>query len=234
MDNKPILIVDDEKNIRMTLAHSLKPLEAEVDTAVNAEEGLSKLEEKDYGVILLDLRLPGMHGMEMLRRVAELRPDVHVIIITAYGTVESAVEAMKLGAVDYLQKPFSPQEIRDIVSRVLDRDGITEEQAQDYDSRVELAKKLIGERKFDAATEHMRQAVALDSSRPEAFNLLGALLEMKDDVAGAQQNYRAALAADPSYKPARDNLHRVSGWEPEQEMVLERQPDEDKQTTEEE
>jgi len=114
---KPILIVDDEKNIRMTLSQSLESLETETDTAGNGEEALAKLKEKDFGLILLDIRMPGIDGMEVLRQVREIRPDIRIIMITAYGTIESAVEAIKLGAVDFLQKPFDPDEIRALVSR---------------------------------------------------------------------------------------------------------------------
>src|SRR5512147_512007 len=155
--NKPILIVDDEKNIRLTLTESLASLAIETDTASNGEEALAKLKEKDFGVILLDIRMPGMDGMEVLRRVREIRPDIRVIMITAYGTVESAVEAMKLGAVDFLQKPFDPEQVRELVSRVIDREKLDEQKLTDYTSYIELAKKCIGDRHFDAAIEHMRK-----------------------------------------------------------------------------
>ena len=95
-----------------------------VDEAATGEEALAKLAEEDFGLVLLDLRMPGMAGMEVLRRVRATRSHVRVIIITAYGTVESAVEAMKLGAVDFIQKPFSPREIRDLISKVLERDSL--------------------------------------------------------------------------------------------------------------
>jgi len=123
MKDKSVLIVDDEKNIRLTLSQALEALGVETDTATNGEEALAKLKEKGFGLILLDLKMPGMDGMEVLRRVREIRPDIRVIIITAYGTIESAVEAMKLGAVDFIQKPFSPDEIRGLVSRVMDREN---------------------------------------------------------------------------------------------------------------
>ena len=127
MPGKPVLIVDDEKNIRLTLSQSLESLELETDTAVNGEEALAKLKEKDYRLILLDLRMPGMDGMEVLRQLREIRPDIRVIIITAYGTIESAVDAMKLGAADFIQKPFSPEEIRRLVSQVIDRERLDEQ-----------------------------------------------------------------------------------------------------------
>ena len=149
MIGRRVLIVDDEKNIRLTLSQALEVLEVETDTAANGEEALAKLKEKEFGLILLDLKMPGMDGMEVLRRVSEIRPDIRMIIITAYGTVESAVEAMKLGAADFIQKPFAPEEIRGLVSRVMDREKIDERKAVDYGTSIELAKRCIGERHFD-------------------------------------------------------------------------------------
>jgi DNA-binding response OmpR family regulator len=126
MKGKRLLIVDDEKNIRLTLAQSLQSLGVETETAVYAEEALYKLAQNEYSLVLLDLELPGMDGMEMLRRVKRTRPEVPVMIITAYGTEESSLEALKLGAVDFVQKPFSSKEIRARVSKAL---GLTSQPA---------------------------------------------------------------------------------------------------------
>jgi DNA-binding NtrC family response regulator len=97
MNNARILIVDDEKNIRLSLTQALGPLGYAVETAMNGEEGLEKIADRDLAIVILDLRMPGMDGMEVLRRIAERRPDVRVIITTAYGTIERAVEAMMWG-----------------------------------------------------------------------------------------------------------------------------------------
>jgi DNA-binding response OmpR family regulator len=208
MKEKSVLIVDDEKNIRLTLSQALEASGWNIDTAVDGEEALSKLKEKEFGLILLDLKMPRMDGMEVLRHVSEIRPDIRIIVITAYGTVESAVEAMKLGAADFIQKPFAPEEIRELVSRVMDRDKIDEQKTLSYGASIELAKRCVGDRHFDAAVGHVRRALSLDSSRPEAFNLLGALMEIRGDRMEAQKNYRAALSLDPSYEPAIKNLQR--------------------------
>ncbi|MFB3884691.1 MAG: response regulator [Thermodesulfobacteriota bacterium] len=208
MERKSILIVDDEKNIRLTLSQALQVLEMETDVAANGEEALAKLKERTFGLILLDLKMPGMDGMDVLRRVREIRPDIRIIIITAYGTIELAVEAMRLGAVDFIQKPFSPDEVRRLVSRVMDREKLDEKKTVDYGTSIELAKRCIGDRYFDAAIEHVRRAISLDPGRPEAFNLLGALMEIQGDRMEAQKNYRAALSLDPSYEPAIKNLQR--------------------------
>jgi CheY-like chemotaxis protein len=209
-EQESVLIVDDEKNIRLTLSRALEGLGLQSETVVNGEEALSRLQERAFDLVLLDLRMPGMDGMEVLRRVRTLRPDTRIVIITAYGTVESAVEAMKLGAADFIQKPFAPAEVRDLVRRVLAREGLDERQAADYDTRLELAKRCISRRDFAAAREHARQAVALDPARPEALNLNGALLEIDGQREEAARSYRAALAVDPTYKPAKENVNRLA------------------------
>ncbi len=117
MEAKRVLIVDDEKNIRFTLPLALESLGLETDTARDGEEALAKLGEREFALILLDLKMPGIDGIEVLRRVRKIRPDIPVIMITAYGTIESSVEAMKIGAADFISKPFSPEKIRDLVSR---------------------------------------------------------------------------------------------------------------------
>src|SRR4030042_5424894 len=141
---------------------------------------------------------------------------------------------MKLVAVDFLQKPFDPEEIRELVSRVMDRDRLDEHKLVDYASHIELAKKCIGDRHFDAAVEHVRKAIFIDPGRPEAFNLLGALMEIRGDRVEAQKNYRAALSLDPSYEPAIKNLQRSTNfrWKRAGGMLLEEAKKEEKKEKE--
>ncbi len=212
MEKKPILVVDDEKNIRLTMSHSLESLEIPIKTAVNGEEALEKLGEESFGLVFLDLKMPGMDGMEVLRRIKDDWPGTRVVIITAHGTIESAVEAMKLGAVDFIQKPFSPVEIRETATQVLAREALDEASAVDYGSLIELAKRQISDRGFRAARETVRKAISTDPSQPEAYNLLGALLEIKGDWLEAQKFYRAAIDIDPTFRPARENLNRTTTW----------------------
>jgi DNA-binding response OmpR family regulator len=208
MKARPVLIVDDEKNIRLTLSQSLESMGLGTDTAIDGEEALAKVKARAYSLILLDLKMPGMDGMQVLRRIREIRPDVRVMVITAYGTVESAVEAMKLGTVDFIQKPFAAEEIRALVSQVLQRDQLDEQKAVDYSSCLELAKRCVADRKFAVAIDHVRRAISLEPGRPEAFNLLGTLLEIDRNVPAAEECYREALKLDPSHRPAKENLER--------------------------
>lgn len=213
MEKKPILIVDDEKNIRLTMSQSLEPLGIPVQTAVNGEEALKKLHETPFGLVFLDLKMPGIDGMEVLRQIKDAWPKIRVIIITAHGTIETAVEAMKLGAVDFIQKPFSPSEVRELATQVLQREALEEENAVDYFSLIEIAKRHISDRRFSDARATARKAIAADPAQPEAYNLLGALFEIKRDFLEAQKFYRAALDIDPTFKPAWTNLERTTSWE---------------------
>jgi DNA-binding response OmpR family regulator len=209
MEKNAILVVDDEKNIRMTMLQALEPLGVPVRTAVNGEEALQKLREGRFSLVFVELKMPGMDGMHLLRRIGHDWPGTRAVIVTAYGTIESAVEAMKLGALDFMQKPFSPAEIRKLASSVLEREAADERSPVDYRALVELTRRHIGHGDFAAGRETAREAIAVDPARPEAYNLLGALLEINGDRAKAQKFYRAALAIDPAYRPARSNLERT-------------------------
>ena len=133
-----------------------------------------------------------------------------MVIITAYGSIEAAVEAMKLGAVDFLQKPFDAEEVRELVSSLLDQATHERYLGREYDSYLELAGKRISGGEFDAARVYAHKAASIDSDRPEAYNLLGGLYEARRNRLEAEKNYRVALALSPSYKPAQRNLDRVT------------------------
>ena len=220
MKANKILIVDDEKNIRMTVTQALADMDVEIDTAVNGEEALTKLEDGDFGLVLLDLRMPGIDGMQVLERLSKDRPDVKIIIVTAHGTIDSAVEAMKQGAVDFIQKPFTPKEIRDLVSKFIQRESNGKEKKHDYDSCLKFAKECVNDKHFEAAVEHVKKAISMDSARPEAFNFLGALQEIQGERVEAQKNYRAALSLDSAYKPAQENLSRSTHANPNAEQKI--------------
>jgi CheY-like chemotaxis protein len=210
MKMKKILVVDDEKNIRLTLSQVLKSLDMPVQTAGDGEEALQKLQNSDFSLVLLDLRLPGMDGLEALRRIRESWPKIPVIMITAHGTIDYAVEAMKLGAVDFIRKPFSPVEIRRLVSQVLESQDREGEGLPGYQTLIDDARHRLREGGLESAWEFTRRAVAADPGRAEAYNLLGALLEIKHDRREAQKFYRAALEIDPTYRPAGGNLERIT------------------------
>ncbi len=119
-----VLIVDDEKNIRLTLTQTLVPMGLEVKAAINGEEAMEYLLEQHFDLVMLDLRLPGVDGMAVLRWIRERQDQVPVALMSAHGDISTAVEAMKLGAVDFLQKPFSPTEVRNLVRSHLNHNEV--------------------------------------------------------------------------------------------------------------
>lgn len=119
MKNK-ILVVDDEHLIRWSLEQNLKKQGYEVSTAGSGEDALKLLQEETPDLMLLDIQLPGMNGMEVLEKVKELEEDVIVIMVTALGVLETAVKAMRLGAYDYINKPFNLDELAIVIKKALE------------------------------------------------------------------------------------------------------------------
>lgn len=209
MSEARILVVDDEKNIRLTVTQCLQPQGYTVKTAIDGLDALSQLAEYDPHLMLLDLQMPGMNGIEVLQRAKELKPDLQIIMVSAHANVENAVDAMKLGAVDFMQKPFTPKEIRELVARVLGRENVSD-LPKDYDSLIATAKRQASKRQFEEAITLVKQAIGVNPNNAEAFNMLGELLEVTGDQLQAKKNYRVATDLDPAYKPAQKNLSRAT------------------------
>ncbi len=141
MKKRQILIVDDEENMRHMLTELLSDEGYGVDTARNGEEALNYMEEKEFDLVLCDVRMPKMDGLEFLRKARERRIETAIIMMSAYSTVDLAVEAMKLGASDYISKPFRPDEILLKLNRVYDQERLKQE-------NIRLKKKLKEEHRF--------------------------------------------------------------------------------------
>ena len=114
-----ILVIDDKDSMREMLTASLTSEGYDVEVAGSGDVGIAKSKEKHFDVILTDLKMPDISGMDVLTQVKENDPDTAVIVMTAYGTIETAVEAMKRGAFDFLQKPFDINHLQMLVERAL-------------------------------------------------------------------------------------------------------------------
>jgi DNA-binding NtrC family response regulator len=108
----PVLVVDDEKNMRRSLQTMLGDEGYVARTVESAEEGLELLEHEEFFMVITDARLGGMSGYDLLAKIRQRWPDLPVLMLTAYATPKLAVEAIKAGAIDYLSKPFAPEELR--------------------------------------------------------------------------------------------------------------------------
>ena len=112
-----ILVIDDEVAVNNNVRKILSKRDFHVDQAVTKAEALEKIEQKAYALVVLDLKIPEVNGLELLKAIRDRRPETMVIIITGYASIETAVEASRMGAVDYLPKPFTPEEIRDAAEK---------------------------------------------------------------------------------------------------------------------
>ncbi len=108
MTKGKVLVIDDEDIVRTSCSRALTPEGYEVKMARNGFDGLRMIEEEEFDLVLTDLKMPDMDGIEVLGKIKEEWPGIEVIIITGYQTVDTAVKAIKLGAFDYIEKPFTP------------------------------------------------------------------------------------------------------------------------------
>jgi DNA-binding NtrC family response regulator len=118
MSKGKILVIDDEDIVRLSCSRTLVPEGYELKMAKNGTEGLKMLEEDAFDLVLTDLKMPNMDGIEVLANIKENWPATDVVIVTGYQTVETAVKAIKLGAFDYIEKPFTPDSLIATVSNV--------------------------------------------------------------------------------------------------------------------
>ena len=139
-----VLVVDDEANLRKVLAAMLRREGYEVTVAADGEQGLAEFEKNGADVVVTDLVMPKVGGMELLKAINARQPDVPVIIITAHGTVDSAVEAIKLGAFDYITKPFEQAELSAVIAKAArTHDGASSTSVQA--GRHARARRIIGD-----------------------------------------------------------------------------------------
>ncbi len=147
-DSPRILVIDDELNICLNCIKILSKMDYHADYAMDGYSALKMMEAKQFDVIITDLKMNSMGGMEVLRRVKEDYPDIMVIVITGYATVSSAVEVMKMGAFDYLPKPFTPDELRGVVRQALFERDIQLDNQRLKDNKeqpVSVSHQLVGD-----------------------------------------------------------------------------------------
>ena len=224
-DNGSILIVDDEPNVRLGFRTALETAGYPVDEAVDGPDALDHLEHAPARLVLLDLQMPVLGGMEVLRQLRDMGNAVPVVIVTAHGSIPDAVSAMKLGAIDFLSKPLMPNELRRVVREVLARHagpGPEPEPSPDpprsgqtttvtvAPAALDLtaAKRALNRREFERAEELLEQALDLVPGSAEAHTLMGILRESCGQDHAAYHSYKTALEADPHFGPAKDNMRR--------------------------
>lgn len=139
-----ILIIDDEKAIRKTLTEILSFEGYKMDEAADGEEGLKKFKEKNYDLVLCDIKMPKMDGIEFLQKAGEINPDVPIIIISGHGNIETAVEAVKKGAFDYISKPPDLNRMLITIRNAMDKSSLVSE-TKVLKRKVSRVQQMIGD-----------------------------------------------------------------------------------------
>jgi DNA-binding response OmpR family regulator len=204
MDSKKrILIVDDEPNVRLVLGTTLSSVGYEVDAADDGVKALDRLQSSGPGfdLVLLDLQMPRMDGMELLSRLRDAGSIVPVVILTAHGSIPEAVAAMKLGAIDFLTKPITPEALRRVVADVILRHApaafespprAAHPVATDHVKQVAFdlarAKRALNRGQFSEAELVLKEMLERDANQAEAATLLARLQKLKEQE--AQGSYR--------------------------------------------
>ncbi|MBI5778828.1 MAG: sigma-54-dependent Fis family transcriptional regulator [Planctomycetes bacterium] len=142
MEKYKILVVDDEEVIRNSLAEWLTDTGYESLTAADGPQALNIIKDADIDIMLADLKMPGMDGMQLMKQAQEINPDLSVIIMTAYGTIASAIDAIKAGAYDYLEKPFCPERVEVIINNIMAHKNVVRE-------NIALKKELSRKYQFE-------------------------------------------------------------------------------------
>jgi len=151
-DRKNVLVIDDEPIVLDSCRRILKQEGFDVNGAFNGREGLKKIEEDKYDAVLVDWKLPEIDGMEVLRIIKKNHPEVIVVMITGYPSVESAVKAMKLGVSDYVSKPFTPDELKETILKALEHSRVVKKEKKETPIEAE-AKRIIAGTEGKTETE---------------------------------------------------------------------------------
>jgi len=206
-----ILIVDDEPNVRLMYHSALESEKYELYEADSGTKALDQCKLRKHDVAILDLRMPGMDGLELLEKMHEQGDNTPVVIITAFADVPNAVNAMKLGAIDFLKKPILPDQLRAIVKDILVRREADKPKAEplDFDYQLRYAKRAINLRDFASTKLKLVKALELNPNSPQAFNLLGVMLEMREEYDQAKHYYGQAIKLDRNFEPAQQNMRRI-------------------------
>src|SRR4051794_17051080 len=180
----PVLVVDDEKNMRLSLKQVLTDERYAVRTVDSAEEGLRLLASEQVFMVITDARLGGMSGYEFLRKARAQWPDLPLLMITAYATPKLAVEAIKAGAIDYLAKPFAPEELLHAVGRCAERHRLLQENASLRVRAGDVCRleDIVGD---SAKMRELRQLIQTVAPTDARVLILGESGTGKELVAGA-------------------------------------------------
>ncbi len=166
-ESRTVLVIDDDETLRKVVEYNLHEDGYHVISAGDGRTGLQRFQESTVDLVLTDVRMPEMDGMEVLTRIKAMQPDLPVIVLTAHGTIDAAVEAMRVGAFDYLTKPFSHDQLRASVNKALEFEALRSENRhlrQIVSERFSFASMIAGSRSMRAVTDTASRVASSDTT----------------------------------------------------------------------
>jgi formate/nitrite transporter len=172
-----ILVIDDEEIVGESLRKTFKDQGFTVEVARNGQEGLQKSRLGKYALVIVDLKMPDISGLDVIKQIKAEQPDTMMVMITGYSTVESATDALKTGAFDYITKPFTPEEISSVVGKALATRERLDRERQEREALLSLRQVEISTASFEAKTpaavaESVAQKIGVGKVTASGFNLL--------------------------------------------------------------
>ena len=195
-----ILVVDDEPNIRLSFRYGLLSEEWEVEEAASGTEAVAKAGQSPFDLMLLDLRMPGLDGIQVLQRLQEQQLRLPAVMVSAHATTDTVIQAIQRGTLDFLTKPVTPEQLRSAIREVLERfDFARAHERSTVDRRpltdeekLKLAKYYVFERRYEEAEKLFLQ-LAEGPHQEEALLMLGILSEIGGNFKGAEAHYTKVL-----------------------------------------
>jgi len=181
---KRALVVDDTKNIKNLLTTCLEIYGYSTLTASNGSEALDILKDEKVDLIFLDIKMPEISGTEVLRRIRGRGITTPVIIMTAFGTVRNAAECTKLGAIAYLQKPFTADKVKSILDEV---EIFINDTTLSAEKCIVKAKELMNMGELDEAFEVLKKALSINVNSKDVYELIGKIYELRGDYKEAER-----------------------------------------------
>jgi signal transduction histidine kinase/DNA-binding response OmpR family regulator len=209
MDLPRLLVVDDEETVCQVFERTLGKKNYEVQTTQNANKALEEIKQSFFNLMIIDLKMPGMDGIQLLKRIKKLNPYIEVIILTGFGTTDTAVSAMKLGAFDYITKPFNFKEIEKIIQKCLEKQKLTLENVElkELIALFETSKIIVSTRNLDDLLEKI-----LDSSIQVTKAKKGSLLLVDEKNRELKIKSARGLKADIIASTKLFVGEGISGW----------------------
>lgn len=216
MDKKSgkILVLDDEQIVLDSVRRILESEDYEVKTCRRGEEAVELLKEGGFDILVTDLKMPGMDGLQAMEALSEVDPDLSMIMFTAYSTVDSAVKAMKLGAVDYIRKPFTPDQLVELVTKVMQDRKLRFERRYREDTFEELKKAVSSTLNLKEVLDLIAQGVV------KVMKIKGSSLSLLDKTREKMRVFAYhGLSRDYAEKGPMDTSKSISGTTLEGKVV---------------